>query len=37
MKKTLITLAIIVALILIIASLGPFYILSEGEFIPAEG
>ena len=31
MKKTLITLAIIVALILIIAILGPFYILSEGE------
>ena len=31
MKKTLITLAIIVALILIVALLGPVYILSEGE------
>ena len=31
MKKTLITLAIIVALILIVAILGPFYILFEGE------
>ena len=31
MKKTLITLAVIVALVLIVALLGPVYILSEGE------
>ena len=31
MKKTLITLGVIVALIIILAILGPFYILEEGE------
>ncbi len=31
MKKTLITLGIIVVLIILVAILGPFYILSEGE------